>query len=374
MKTYTCVCALFLLALAAPAKAQTQTQLLPNALAGWQATGPATPVKPSDLGPKWERWEEGEQILAESGVVKIQDRPYKKGADQLGLRLYQFKDPSSAYEFYTFAVVPGMQPLDLGDHSAIRQDDARVLIGNFVVQAGLSEHLSPANLQEVLEALKAHADQTPLPALRSYLPAEGLIFGSEKYTAGPRGFQSAAKLLDRAEIAGLVNEVGFDRDDAEAMFARYHTGKGEAVLLLIEYPTPQLAEQHLHHFETDLSSTTKQAGTTVERKASLLSLVLKPSSTAFGESLRNAIRYETEVTWNEPTHKLTDPPWLVIVGRIIVMTLLFMGVAVAVGVAYGIVRVLSKTFFPGKIFDRPGQMEVLQLGLSGKRIDPRDFY
>jgi len=38
------------------------------------------------------------------------------------------------------------------------------------------------------------------------------------------------------------------------------------------------------------------------------------------------------------------------------------------------VRVLLKVFFPGKIFDRPGQMDVLQLGLSSKRIDSRDFY
>src|SRR5229473_6245308 len=250
MKHYFCACAFFLLALAAPAGAQ--TSLLPDQLATWHASGPATTVKSSDLGPKWARWEEGEQILAESKVVKIQDRPYKKGADQLGLRLYQFKDPSSAYEFYTFAVVPGMQPLGAGEHSAIRQDDARVLVGNFVVQAGLSEHLPPTTLQEVMDALKARTDQTPLPAIRNYLPTEGRVFGSEKYAAGPQGFQSAAKLLESPEIAGLVNEVGFERDDAEAMFAQYHTGKGEAVLLLIEYPTPQLAEQHLHHFETDL--------------------------------------------------------------------------------------------------------------------------
>jgi len=37
-------------------------------------------------------------------------------------------------------------------------------------------------------------------------------------------------------------------------------------------------------------------------------------------------------------------------------------------------RVVSKKFFPGKVFDRPEQMDVLQLGLSGKRIDSRDFY
>jgi uncharacterized protein DUF6599 len=363
---------LLLLAFAAPAMAQ--TSLLPDQLAGWQATGPATTVKPGELGPKWQEWKEGEQILSESGVVRIQDRPYKKGSDELGLRLYEFKDPSSAYEFYTFAVVPGMQPLGLGEHSAIRQDDARLLIGNFVVQAGLSEHLSPAALQNVIGALKARADQTPLPAIRMYLPTEGRIFGSEKYSSGPLGFQSAARFLERPEIGDLANEAGFGRDDAEAMFAHYHTGKGDAVLLLIDYPTPQLAEQHLRHFEAALSPAAKQAGTTVERKASLLSLVLKPSSAAFGDALRGAVNFETEVTWNEPTHKMTDPPWLTIVGKIIVLTMLFMGVAVALGAAFGGVRVLAKIFFPGKIFDRPDRMDVLQLGLSGKRINSRDFY
>ena len=179
--------------------------------------------------------------------------------------------------------------------------------------------------------------------------------------------------MNLGESAGLVDEVGFSLG-AEAILARYQRGKESAVLVLIDYATPQLAEQHLHHLEAAVSPAAKQAGTTVERKASLLSLVLKPSSAAFGESLRNALRYETEVTWNEPTHKITDPPWLVIVGRIIILTLLFMGLAVAVGAAFGGIRVLLKTFFPGKIFDRPGQMDVLQLGISGKRIDSRDLY
>ena len=48
--------------------------------------------------------------------------------------------------------------------------------------------------------------------------------------------------------------------------------------------------------------------------------------------------------------------------------------ALVLGVAFGGVRVVTKRFFPGKVFDRPNQMEVLQLGLSGKRIDPSDFY
>jgi len=51
-----------------------------------------------------------------------------------------------------------------------------------------------------------------------------------------------------------------------------------------------------------------------------------------------------------------------------------MVIAVVLGLAFGGIRVMAKIFFPGKFFDRPEQMDVLQLGLSGKRIDSRDFY
>jgi hypothetical protein len=48
--------------------------------------------------------------------------------------------------------------------------------------------------------------------------------------------------------------------------------------------------------------------------------------------------------------------------------------AVVFGVAFGGLRVITKRIFPGKVFDRPERMEVLQLGLSSKPIDPRDLY
>jgi hypothetical protein len=179
--------------------------------------------------------------------------------------------------------------------------------------------------------------------------------------------------LKQDEFANLAGEAGFS-SNAEAMFAHYRAGKDEAVLLLIDYPTPQLAEQHLRHLEQALSPTAKQAGTSLERKGSLLSLVLRPSSAAYGNTLRSALKYETEVTWNEPHQTVTDPPLLSTIAKIFIATFVFMVIAVVLGAAFGGVRVLMKIFFPGKVFDRPEQMDVLQLGLSGKRIDSRDFY
>jgi len=94
----------------------------------------------------------------------------------------------------------------------------------------------------------------------------------------------------------------------------------------------------------------------------------------YGDALRSALNYETVVTQNEPRQTVTDPPILTTLAKIILATGAFMVIAVVLGVAFGGVRLLTKIFFPGKVFDRPEQMDVLQLGLSGKRINSRDFY
>ena len=77
------------------------------------------------------------------------------------------------------------------------------------------------------------------------------------------------------------------------------------------------------------------AGATVERRASLLSLVLSPVSAEAAAKLRDDIHYETSVTWNEPSQTLTDPPWLLVVKGIFVGTLAFCGIAIVMGIAFG---------------------------------------
>jgi hypothetical protein len=60
--------------------------------------------------------------------------------------------------------------------------------------------------------------------------------------------------------------------------------------------------------------------------------------------------------------------------KIFLFTSLFLVLATIAGIAFGGFRVLIKHWLPGKVFDRPQDIEVLQLGLSGKKIDPTDMY
>jgi hypothetical protein len=353
------------LALAVAPWASAQQQVLPAHFSNWS-------------GQPTQQWVETEAPLSYVNVWKETGRTtgefceYSSAGAKVDVALGKYRDPSSAYEAYTAYIRPAMQPSTLDKTSAVDGDRLFVLLGSFILEVRPTQAISTADLVTLVNSVSAHADQTPLPPIRMYLP-KGFTDGTQKYTLGPAGFQNAFASLKREEFAGLASEAGF-ASGAEAILAEYRSGKKTAGLLLIEYPTPQLAEQHLRHLEQALSPAVKQAGTTIERRGSLLSVVLKASSAAYADSLRAALNYETSVTWNEPQHTITDPPLLTTVGKIFIATGLFMVVAVVLGAAFGGVRVLAKIFFPGKVFDRPEQMDVLQLGLSGKRINSRDFY
>jgi len=355
------------------AGASAQTLILPDHFGSWQAESSTKTLKTQDLGANWGQSPNAEQVLHESGLTSIEQRTYLSGQDKVTLRLFTLRDPSSAYELYTFLLTPGMQHMGITEDSALSQQDASLLIGNLVVQASLSTKAKPESLSEIVPALKSKADPTPLPPLKNYLPARWRVLGSEKYALGPEAFRAGMVSLNQGAYADLAKEAGFD-NGAEAILAKYQGEHGSGVLLLIEYPTPQVAENHRHHLEQALPPSARQSGVTVERKASMLSLVFAATSLMHAKAIRDEVNYETEVTWNEPSQTATDPPIVVVMFKIFLFTTEFLVVATLVGIAFGGFRILIKHWLPGKIFDRPQDIEVLQLGLSGKKIDPTDMY
>jgi hypothetical protein len=340
-----------------PALRAAETQW-PAKLGVWALAGSAeTPAGPDIAG------QNPYGVMKESGLVAASSRTYRAGNRVLPLTLYTFHDSTGAYEAYT--VLHGVASL-------MDTNNAVVVKSNVVLWIRGVSDPSAVDLNEVLAWEQSVSDGVASPPVASYLPNKDQYTFSQRYALGPVGFREAAKAVGQADAAGLVDVAGFD-SHAEAMFAKYKSGKDEATLLLIDYPTPQLAELHLRHLQRGLHDAKLSTGS-IERKGSLLSIVLAPTSAAYAEKLRGAVNYETEVTWNEPSTTATDPPITSTLVKIIIATMVLMGMAFVLGIAFGGVRVITKRLFPGKVFDRPAQMEVLQLGLSGKPIDPRDMY
>ena len=343
---------------------------LPAKFGGWVSGGPSHKIAPNFASDAERR-----AIFAEGGLSQAAAETYSQKDQSTTATAYAFQDSSGAYEVFTYLRSPDMATFDtsLSHTGAFDKERALLSAGNLVVELAPASNVSIGDLKDLLRRIRVTADKTPFPPMQTFLPKDARIASSERYALGLAAFRTAAQSEGRADFGSLAEQAGFN-SGAEAMFARYKSGGQEAVLLLIEYPTPQLAELHLHHLQTAMSGNEKLANTEIERKGSLLSLVLGPAPAAYAEKLRNAVNYETQVTWNEPSATATDPPIMSTLVKIIIGTGVFMVLAVVLGIAFGGVRVITKRFFPGKVFDRPEQMEILQLGLSGKRIDPRDFY
>ena len=314
-------------------------------------------------------------ILAdETGQRQFEVCDYNSGDKSVGIRLGLYRDPTSAYEIYTSRLRAGMMPTKLGQAAAFDRDGVLIQDGVFVLES--SANISREDLAALIQSVDAKSEKTPLPPIRTYLPTEGRLVGSERYAQGPEALKRALAEANEPEMPALVSAIGFGKEaDAEAMLARYSTPrKGTGVLLLLEYPTPNVAEQHIHHLAEVLPTGATQGEDSILRKGSLLAIVLSASSPEYAKSLREASNYETQVTWNEPSQTLTDPPITSIMVKIFIGTGVFMVAAVVLGIAFGGVRIITKRLFPGKVFDRPAQIEVLQLGLSSKPIDPSDLY
>jgi len=297
----------------------------------------------------------------ESGLVGRSTQTY---ADDGGLEstmtLLTYKDSSGAYEAYS---VLRAQPTDSSAPGTV------LVKGNRVLVVG---RMSDRNEKSIEDWLQSISDGVASPPIAGYLPDNGKQPLSERYALGPVAFKAAARTVAKIDADLIADEAGFE-SHAEAILAKFKSAKDEATLLLIEYPTPQLAELHLRHLQRALADA-KLTTSSIERKGSLLSIVLAPTSPEYAEKLRGGVNYETQVTWNEASQTATDPPILSTVAKIFIATGVFMVVTVVIGIAFGGVRIITKRLFPGKVFDRKDQIEVLQLGLSGKPIDPSDLY
>ncbi len=358
--------ALFFVVVAVAAAAlPASAQLLPAKIGSWTKGScenkPAPPV-----------------IAAEAGLSDFESCAYASGSSKVQVTVQRLHDPSAAYQVYTAGLHPGMVPSLVGNNAAVDKEDLWMLSGNLVLRISSQKLASEQDIRALVKSLEGHADKTPLPDIRAFLPSTALIQGTQRYALGPDGYQSAVKALDREAYAALAEELSLgpkSEADGEVMLGSYNNGRGgQEVLLLILYPTPQVAERQLHHLQPLLASKPEFAGTTVERDASLLSLVLSPSTPDMAARLRKAIKYDTAITWNEPSTTLTDPPWLLILKTIFIAAFGICVFAGGVGLLFGLFRLLMKRLFPGKIFDRSKSVELLQLGLNSKPVNPDDFY
>ncbi len=354
-----------LLAVAAyPARAQ---RVLPQSFGGWAVAASLDTDLDRAAG-------DAAPILRENGAKSVERLSYTNGADTLLVTLYRLKDASAAYGAYSFLRTPAMAGAKLTEHSSLSHDRALILVGNLVADVSAKDiQQKTADLKLLIGQIRKQAEAGLYPALWQYLPLDGIVSHSDRYILGPVALH---RELPLAEDDWLDFSSG-----AEAELARYRLDGQELTLVLVEYPTPQIASKRLETLAKrfNLNSAPKpgqndKPALFAWQNSSLIALVANAHSQTIADVLFQNVKYHADLTWNEPSFSFTQPGWGTILVGIIFGTGILCAFALASGLAFGILRIVVKHFWPGKVFDRTSQVQILQLGLSSKPIEAKDFY
>ncbi len=352
------VAALFLTAL--PTRAQ---QILPIQVSAWTQNPAAAPVPALTSG---------SPALVEYAWKSTESATYGNGSQQISVVVFQMQDPSGAYGLYSYLRTPDMARANLTDHSSISSDRALVLVGDLVLDIGgknLAE--SEPQLKALVATIEPKAHDGALPMLGQYLPQKNMIERTDRYILGPQ-------TLNELFPGGLGNSVGF-QSHAEAELAHYRLSGRDATLLIVDFPTDQLASRQLAELQKNfnVNGANQSGGSPVlyaKRSATLLAIVSGASSQAEANTLLDQIQLETDRSWNEPTFQFKEPS----IGMMIVWSIIGAGTicmfALIAGISFGGLRLIVKRVMPGKIFDTKRHLQVLQLGLGSKPINSDDFY
>lgn len=348
-------------------------QILPSSFDGWSGTvqsgTPAATVKSTDVHAN--EAQQQSVAMAEYGFVSDESGSYKKGAAALQVTVYRMKDPSGAYGLLTYLRPPDMARAQFSKHSFLSENEALLLAGNLVVDVrGRNLRREESALKALLQQVSAHAEQGALPTLWQQLPAKQMVAGSDKYVLGPQ-------TLNQFFPIPIGDSVGFS-NGAEAEVARYRVQQGQATMLLVDLPTPQIATQTLKQLaeKFDVNGSKPGIGSPLYAKRLITTIVVIAGAPtdAQGHALLNEVQNTEVLTWDQPTPKGKQAD----IGTIVVGTIIGTGVicafSIVAGLAFGGFRLAIKRALPGKVFDRAKHMEVIQLGLSSKPINPDDFY
>ena len=357
---------------AADKSVRSTSTILPKEFGGWQLSGsPKTSPDPGAADPV------NAAVLKEYGFNDFESATYTRDdGRKLTLKAARFADASGAYGAFTYYKTLPMLGEKIGDQGASLGERVLFYRGNIVMDAVFDRlsAMSAAELRELAGDLPLPPGNTGnLPGLPAYLPTQSYVKNSAKYVVGPAA-------LDRIGAPIPAQLVDFSAG-AEAVLGNYDTSGGVATLLLISYPTPQIAGEHLRRIQAAQQPNPQQpgnpqlaaAGPMFEKRTGPIVVVAAgPLSPSEAKSLLASVNYDANVTWNENTFLNKKDN----IGNLVWNALLLCGIlmlfALVAGLAFGGLRVLIQRIVPERIFHREEEVEFIALHLSEKGSTPPD--
>jgi hypothetical protein len=339
-------------------------EILPPAFGGWQMAKPSQSSKSAAAADPTNA-----NVLKEYGFTDFEVATYSRDdGRKLTIKAARFTDASGAYGAFSFYKTPAMLNEKIGDQGYSLNERVLFYRGNIVVDAVFQQlsAMSAAELRELADALPRPAGSSGnLPGLPAYLPKESYRQNTSRYIVGPAALEKLG--------APLPSQYVDFSQGAEVVLGDYNVSGIVATMMLISYPTPQIAAAQLK--QIDAAKQAHQLGDTQivsRRTGPILVLVSGSLSAGDAKSLLSSVNYDADVTWNQNTYFTRRDNVANLIVGVIVLAGIIGGMSIVAGLAFGGFRVAIKRIFPNRLFDRPEQMEIIALHLSDRGEKPTD--
>jgi hypothetical protein len=289
-------------------------------------------------------------LLKRYGVKGVTVQNWQSSAGRVRTTLFEMLDAGAAYGLFTVrrAAEAGTSTAPaspVGAESFHSRNGLYFWQAGYVVRVEGPSEASARMGQALSERILGRSRKPPVS---NHLPARNLVAGTDQYVLTP----------DRVDRAFGVDPsiLGFD-DDVEIATASYRVNNTAGRLMLLLYPTQQVAKKYQEQLEAakpGLASVSKRVGP-------LVAIVAGAENSAAVQSILDDVNYETKVTWNQPRPGIG-------IAEVILTVFTFIGISlgftVFAGVGFGGVRIFVKSRYPNRLFDRPEDLEIIQLKLA----------
>ncbi len=328
------------------------TGFLPNSFAGWTLSGtPQLTHDPARVDNAYPA------ALQEYGFTQAETATYTRpDGRKLTVKAAQFKDATGAYGAYTFYRQPAMHSEQIGTKAASANERTLFFRSNVLVDATFDHvtGMSAAELRELAASLPAAKGQNDnLPSLPQYLPKQNAVDNSARYILGPQAL---------AALGAPVNAEQIEfKYEPEILDQQYSLPDGLVTLMLLLYPTPQIAGDRLRALEAVAKG--NPGALAVRRTGPILVVASGTVDNSDARALLGSVNYEANVTWDEAT----SLPKRDNIGNLIVGIFGLIGILLLImlifGVFFGGFRLVMARMFPNRVFNRPENMDIIQLHL-----------
>lgn len=312
-----------------------QAALLPQAL-GEFVRKSAAPVAAQDA-----------DLAQELGFEEAEKAVYEtEDGRRLELQATRYYDDTGAYAAFLWFKPRQGEWIEHGRRAWKGPNSTLIQIGNYLV-----ETFGDAPLDEDLELMLGYMPKirvTVDPPVLAYTPANGEKPETVRHLLGPTG-------LERVAPEVPPSAAGF-HFGAEGHYAEYETGGGPMRLLLLSFPTPEMARVQADEMY-------KLDKVVAKRTGPLVAVVVNPSSADEAQRLLARVRYEAEVTLDYKEPERHDDPYLLL------MDILYLcGILIALSVVGGLLvagtRRLAGKFAPDSLIAPPRGDGMIHLDLD----------